>query len=314
MPHIANPITTSPAIRFSAGLVLISLKFCRQKIQSERMMKYEFIFGIEFFVFFIFLFSIACYFPLLLQADGSHLNKPDHFPGYQRALQATAATISISIPLLFESLMDINLPKEITISRWMHILGLIIPNSVVMIYQLPLVYVCSALVRVSMLVGSLMIHMFNDPILFTKSRKVKYLLSYFSFQLCLQYRLYRMCYPEAELWKVINPIGGPIVAIIGILGILLYIATVLRFLVIDKAYHGGEKYCVYYSIGGVVAVFVFATYAIVSVGQGNERNYLSGYQLVATLLAEAALSVFATVIPTRIARHDRDQAEVSSPS
>ena len=275
--------------------------------------RYEIIFGIEFFVFFIVLCSIACYFPLLLQPGGNHLLKPDTYPGYQRALQATAATIAISIPLLFESLMDINLPKEITISRWMHIFGLIIPNTVVMIYQLPLVYVCSALVRVSMLVGSLMIHMFNDSKLFTKSRKLKYLYCYFSFQLCLQYRLYRMCYPHVEVWKSINPICGPIVAIIGMIGIFIFIFTVLSFLVVDKAYHGGEKYCVYYSIGGVVAVFVFATYAIVSVGQGNERNYLSGYQLVATLLAEAALSVFATVIPTRIARHDRDQAEVSSP-
>jgi hypothetical protein len=262
------------------------------------------IFQIEFFVFFIVLFSIACYFPLVLRPDDSHLQQPDQFPGYQRALQATMATIAISIPLLFESLMDINLPREITISRWMHILGLIIPNAVVMVCQQPLVYVCSALVRVSMLVGSLMLHMFNDSILFTKARKLKYLLSYFSLQLCLQYRLYRMCYPDAELWKTINPIAGPIVAAIGILGVFVFIVTVVCLIVIDKAFHGGEKYCVYYSVGGVGAVVVFATYAMFSVSQGNERNYLAGYQL-------AALSVFATVIPTRIARHDRDQVEVS---
>jgi hypothetical protein len=265
---------------------------------------------IEFFVVLILLSALACFFPLIFGADGKTMQDPEDIPGHARALQATAAAIAISIPLLLESLMDINLPHEITISRWMHITGLIIPNSVVMFLQNnPVAYTCSGLARASILIGSLMLHMFNDPKLFTRSRKLRYLAIFLSLQICFQYRLYRICYPNYDFFKQINVV---LIAAIGLTSLVIFILTVIRFVFVDGAYEGGEKYCVFYSIGGVVAVVVYATYAVIITSEGKERQYTAGDNLVATLMVESALSTFASLIPTRIARHDRDQAEVRS--
>jgi hypothetical protein len=262
---------------------------------------------IEFFVFIILLSAIACYFPVLFGATGKSMQNPADISGHDLALQATAATIAISIPLLLESLMDINLPREITISRWMHITGLIIPNCLVMFQQDPIVYVSSGLARASILVGSLMLHMFNDPKLFTRARKLRYLSIFFALQICFQYRLYRICYPNLEFLNQISPI---IIGAIGLTTLVIFIFTVMRFVTVDHAYDGGEKYCVYYSVGGVFAVIVYATYTVIMTIKGNYGVYLAGENLVATLVVESAFSTIASLIPSRIARHDRDQAEV----
>jgi hypothetical protein len=264
---------------------------------------------IDLFVVLILTLSLSYYIPILLHPKCPNLADPEDIPGHARALQATAATIAISIPLLLESLMDINLPREITISRWMHITGLIVPNFVVLIRQESIFYISSGLARASILIGSLMLHMFNDPKLFTRSRKLRYLAIFLSLQICFQYRLYRICYPNYDFFKQINVV---LIAAIGLTSLVIFILTVIRFVFVDGAYEGGEKYCVFYSIGGVVAVVVYATYAVIITSEGKERQYTAGDNLVATLMVESALSTFASLIPTRIARHDRDQAEVRS--
>jgi hypothetical protein len=263
---------------------------------------------IDFFVILILSVSFSYYIPVFLHAKCPNLEDPFNVPGHDRALQATAATIAISIPLLLESLMDINLPREITISRWMHITGLIIPNCLVMFQQDPIVYVSSGLARASILVGSLMLHMFNDPKLFTRARKLRYLSIFFALQICFQYRLYRLISPSSSnFFQILEPF----IFALGLLAVSFFALTVIQMIVMDSAYDGGEKYCVYYSVCAVFAVIVFAISAILVIGRSSTKtSYLSGYNLVATLCVDSAISTFATVIPTRLARHKRDQAEV----
>ena len=275
----------------------------------------KFIHSIEFFILIILLSTILFYFPLFLSVSSSSsfssLKSPEDFSGHNRALQIASATIGISIPFLIESILDINLPREITLSRWMSILGLIGPNFLVLMYQNPIVYICSGLARASILVGSLMLHMFNDIELFTPIRKRIYLYSYLSMVVCFQYRLYRVCFTKSLFLQRIDPICGPILVFLGLLGLLLFIWTVGWMIIVDQKYDGGNKYCIYYSIGGVFAVIVFTTYAIAIYGQGKEGTYLAGYNLAATLCVDAVISTFATIIPARMARKERDHAQVS---
>jgi hypothetical protein len=267
--------------------------------------------SIEFFVTIILSFSLSYYIPVFMNRRCPNLMSPEDIFGYHHALQATAATIAISIPLLLESLMDINLPKEITISRWMHIIGLIIPNLIVMIKPNSEIYVSSGLARGSMLIGSLMLHMFNDLKLFTKSRKIKYFFIYLNIQICFQYRLYRLhSSPQSSSLLMILE---PFIYGLGLITILFFAIIICQMFLFDEAYDGGNKYCVYYSVCGFLALIVFTVCAIIVINKdATKTSYLAGYNLVTTLCVESAISVFATVIPTRIARHDRDQAEVSS--
>ncbi len=135
---------------------------------------------------------------------------------------------------------------------------------------------------------------------------MKYLFAYLSISVCFQYRLYRLGYGFTE-----HPIVQAVIYLLGVITFSIFFLTVIEMVMSEGGHDGGKKYCLYYSVGGILALAVFLVCALIASAQKSAGSvYLSGYYLVVTLCVDSAISTFATVIPTRLAREDRDLAQV----
>lgn len=225
---------------------------------------------------------------------------------YKYLMELCISSISLSIPLLIDLILDINLSKYILLPRWMHIIGLIIPNIILYNTYSNYIWYCTFYSQIIFIYGGLLMNMFNDKKLFTIKRKQIYISFIIILSLYFQYNLTLIrcthnCYTLNQIQPIIN--------IFMICTIGVFITTILQMLW-STNFSFGEKDCVLYSFLVSFSLIVSVTFRILLMNQKNASSTAEILTLTATSM-NILIAVISSILPSRRARKERDLAQVS---
>lgn len=257
---------------------------------------------IEVFVGIIILTIILMAVPLFQVHDSYEHPKPSTV-----ALHMVSGSVFVAIPMVLELFLDRKLPRNITWPRLLAIFALSGPG-LMMLFGNYYWLIYGGFVREICVRGSLMCNMFQDKRAFTPSRKVNYFIILLSFGVDLNIRI---VYTFDALYQTVH---SPQKAIL----FFIYMASIFYFAYVvyhmtsgaSAATRGGEKFCCYYSVLLLFSLFAkfilrFLVQKLV-LGRMERENQM----LIAHNILDILLCVLASIIPSRIARHDHNLAQV----